>query len=1727
MSIPREKIAELLREQTDSYKFDFAPRIKGRVLGNALMSFARDCSSDNVVALYNANFLFGAGKSGALVSTEGIYCDTFDQCSERDSGVTFVPFHGLCNVERADEVNCWRMTYFTGKTLSVYFGDLTNPLIPFLFEVEKEEALAVMEPALRYYDDKNSPLYAPEKAVAIWKKAYAYGFEALRKGAAYNLGLAYFNGCGVPRDKDKGIEYMMNCAEMGNQAAAEILNDVAPGWNLTAEQCLKEGLNLKEQERFTEAADYFLSGTQKGSRSCMYHLGKLYRYGNGVEKDFKLAIKYFTQAADLGEVQAAADLGWIYLFALSDDEEAPVLCQKYLRQAAAGGSADSMYCLGYCYNFGNGGVEEDRKEAFQWHLKAAKAGQLFSMRSVGECYLKGDGTPRDLKQAAYWLEKAVDMGYEQVASLLENVREQMKLEPARTALLTALMRRTLRKLLSEFSENRLKAEEYPTAVEFFSLFSEKDSRAAYALAKMYQTGLGVKKDPQQAYRYMKSAATAGHIEACFEVYQQLTADDAPWEERRDWLMTAVKGGNPKAMVELGWLCRRGEHIKRDIEAASALFRAAAQLGSDRAKEELEALASESPLLEQLRDMAQSQADACNKLSMRYLTGSGVLMNVRESSYYKKRGKEIDCMAAMVDIVHTEFLKNGRGLSEMEETARELGLGVALYELAEIYNQGLGVARDVRKAISLWKAAFDVGYLHAAFEIGRVYIQGDGIEENPALGAEWFRKGAAKRESDCTLMLGFCYKEGDGVPQAQNLAEAYYRSAVKLGNDRAAHFLGYLYYTGSDGFPEDKTLGKNYFGMAAKAGNPDALTMMAAIYEEEEYSSHPAINEFLRAAARQDAPMAMYLLAKKLRNGIGILEDKGKAIWWLLKGVELGSEECEGLLNDIRSMMGVYDELYNGIEDKTPVNQKIIDKYLAQYDSLPEKVTDPSLMQSICHGEDWLNKVETIDVKDLLGEHYVEPQAYRAHAPAAKSTPPKQAAPRQEPPKKETPRPAPVAPKEIQLRDIEVNAPRIEDGETHSSDDDYERGMAAFWAGDYETAYKALDATCMVILKLKNRYPKGQAAMGWMQETGTGGEQDRRTAYVRYRIAARNGNLFGKKGFLRLLPEQEDPSADDLQAAKTYMEELGTEHYAELYEQVCGDGRFTIYLDQFKKNQLSGAALSEALCLFMDKAKEGDAEAAIACGDAYCFGRGVEPDLPMAAKYWRQGFSGKKADEAYAYGEKFYNGKNGVPENHTAAAVLYLIAAEQGDLYAATSLGHLFREGDGVEKNSQEAKKWYTKAAKQGDRSACYSLSLMYFIGDGIEKNNYQARKWMKPVAETGLPRAAYFYALMQEEDNIMNDETVTWLEKAAEQKLPEAIARLGLYYHRGHIVDLDERKAVKLWQQAAALGDDKAPVYLETLAKEPERIRKLKLQGLQGDNAACMELAACYLGGKGVARNLLEGQYWRSRALAMAGTLIAALGAAAIKKGDYSEAAKYLGEAAELDSGEAAILLAGLYEKGIGVAQDDAKAVELWEKAFSLGKGSAAYDLGFAYFQGRGVRRDVDKALDWFRRGAEYDEGNCALMAGRILIKTDEGKICSDQGVEYLEQAFALGEVEAATVLGNAYYTGLGTEKSPKLAVHWYKQGSDAGLTDCNEQLGQIYDRGLGVEVDKTLAFAYYKLAADQGSAFGCAHMGIMYYNGEGTTKNTARSKEYLQMAANSDDSEVGATARRILEKYF
>ncbi len=65
------------------------------------------------------------------------------------------------------------------------------------------------------------------------------------------------------------------------------------------------------------------------------------------------------------------------------------------------------------------------------------------------------------------------------------------------------------------------------------------------------------------------------------------------------------------------------------------------------------------------------------------------------------------------------------------------------------------------------------------------------------------------------------------------------------------------------------------------------------------------------------------------------------------------------------------------------------------------------------------------------------------------------------------------------------------------------------------------------------------------------------------------------------------------------------------------------------------------------------------------------------------------------------------------------------------------------------------------------------------------------------------------------------------------------------------------------------------------------------------------------------------------------------------------------------VILGWMYARGIGVAQDDAKAVSLFQQACDAGKLLGCSNLGVMYTRGRGVAQDDAKAVSLFRQACE------------------------------------------------------------------------------------------------------------------------------------------------------------------
>lgn len=167
-----------------------------------------------------------------------------------------------------------------------------------------------------------------------------------------------------------------------------------------------EGLGVGRN--FTEAASWYLKGSELGDQHAQFALGVLLIEGQGVKKNPTLAADYFEAAAKQGHAQAQYNLALIYIDGRGRPENLKASA-KWLREAAKLGNPQAQYDLGTLYLLGQG-VEQDDKIAAEWIGKAAASGFVDAEVEFAIMLFKGRGTAKDTKKAVQLLYSAALKG---------------------------------------------------------------------------------------------------------------------------------------------------------------------------------------------------------------------------------------------------------------------------------------------------------------------------------------------------------------------------------------------------------------------------------------------------------------------------------------------------------------------------------------------------------------------------------------------------------------------------------------------------------------------------------------------------------------------------------------------------------------------------------------------------------------------------------------------------------------------------------------------------------------------------------------------------------------------------------------------------------------------------------------------------------------------------------------------------------------------------------------------------------------------------------------------------------------------------------------------------------------------------------------------------------------------------------------------------------------------
>ena len=213
--------------------------------------------------------------------------------------------------------------------------------------------------------------------------------------------------------------------------------------------------------------------------------------------------------------------------------------------------------------------------------------------------------------------------------------------------------------------------------------------------------------------------------------------------------------------------------------------------------------------------------------------------------------------------------------------------------------------------------------------------------------------------------------------------------------------------------------------------------------------------------------------------------------------------------------------------------------------------------------------------------------------------------------------------------------------------------------------------------------------------------------------------------------------------------------------------------------------------------------------------------------------------------------------------------------------------------------------------------------------------------------------------------------------------------------------------------------------------------------------------------------------------------------------------ACDAQSGSACDELGRRFLIGEGVAPDDVRARELFDRSCRYGEAMGCSRLGFMHETGRGVAADIVRAAALYAQGCDHGAGWGCTRLG-LLYANGRGVARDDaRAVALYRRGCDAGDGASCSNLGTMYQTQRSVARDDARSAALFKLACERGDGIGCAKLALMYDLGLGVTRDGPAAIDLYKRACDLGGGTnGCFMLGEIYATGRGLPKDAARAAQ-------------------------
>lgn len=324
----------------------------------------------------------------------------------------------------------------------------------------------------------------------------------------------------------------------------------------------------------------------------------------------------------------------------------------------------------------------------------------------------------------------------------------------------------------------------------------QDAEIFCDLGEMYEGGLGILKDENQAEFWFSKAAKMSCARGQFHlgwICCEKDDRDDDWDNGYDlirfsaeqgfapaqfylgsgpddtdvaWNFLAAEQGLAVALYFMGHRYEHGHGVPENIEEAVKWYRLAADAGYIRAQDDLGRMYS-------MYSKHQFHEDAFkwnrilalhgdkrgqSRLATMYANGFGVVKNLEEAAKWDRLA------AQQGDLQHK-------------------------FALGERFFSGKLLVQDYSEALKWYRMAADGGYAAAQRAVGRMYDNGFGVSQNYVEAVNWYLLAAGQGFAHAQCDLGGMYTAGRGVSEDQKEANKWFRLAAEQGNATAQYIIG--------------------------------------------------------------------------------------------------------------------------------------------------------------------------------------------------------------------------------------------------------------------------------------------------------------------------------------------------------------------------------------------------------------------------------------------------------------------------------------------------------------------------------------------------------------------------------------------------------------------------------------------------------------------------------------------------------------------------------------------------------------------------------------------------------------------------------------------------------------------------------------------------------------------------------------------------------------------------